>query len=77
MKQFFNTFILFFTICAFAQKPVQVSGKLMDKTTQTPLEFATVSLISSDPNVSPQGGITDFDGNYQFLVTPGTYTMKW
>ncbi|PRP68309.1 TonB-dependent receptor [Nonlabens agnitus] len=62
---------------SFAQKPVQVSGKLLDKTTQTPLEFATVSVISSDPNVSPQGGITDLDGNYQFLVTPGTYTVKW
>ncbi|KQC34617.1 TonB-dependent receptor [Nonlabens sp. YIK11] len=62
---------------SFAQKPVQVSGKLLDKTTQTPLEFATVSVISSDPNVSPQGGITDLNGNYQFLVTPGTYTVKW
>lgn len=49
----------------------------MDKSTQTPLEFATVSLISNDPNKSPQGGVTDLNGKYQFLVSPGTYTLKW
>jgi len=77
MKYTIALLILSFSLSAFAQENVPVTGKLLDKTTQTPLEFATVSVISSDPNVSPQGGITDLDGNYQFLVKPGTYTVKW
>jgi outer membrane receptor protein involved in Fe transport len=77
MKSIFTTFFLLVSIYLYAQGSVQVSGKLLDKATQTPLEFATVSVISNDPNVSPQGGVTDLNGNYKFLVSPGTYTMKW
>lgn len=77
MKTLFTVFSLLFSIYLYAQVSVKVSGKLLDKTTQTPLEFATVSLISNKPNVSPQGGITDLDGNYSFTVTPGTYNVKW
>ncbi len=77
MKNILLTALLLFTLVSLAQKPVEISGKLLDKTTQAPLEFATISVISKDPNVSPQGGITDIDGNYKFLVQPGTYTVRW
>jgi hypothetical protein len=57
--------------------PVNVKGKLLDKDSGAPLEFATVSFISSNPDVPPQGGVTDLDGNYNIPITPGTYTVKW
>ncbi|BAO56536.1 outer membrane beta-barrel family protein [Nonlabens marinus] len=77
MKYTLTSLCLFLSFYLYAQGNMQVSGKLIDKATQTPLEFATVSLISNDPDVSPQGGVTDLDGNYLFTVTPGTYTVKW
>ncbi len=77
MKQLFTSFLFLFSIYLYAQQPVQVTGKLLDKASQTPLEFATVSFLSTDPAVSPQGGVTDLDGNYAFTVKPGTYTVKW
>ncbi|WP_194850351.1 outer membrane beta-barrel family protein [Nonlabens antarcticus] len=77
MKHSLSILFLFLSICLYAQETIQVTGKLLDKTTQTPLEFATVSLLSNDPNKSPQGGITDLNGNYKILVSPGTYTLKW
>ena len=58
-------------------EPVTVKGKLIDKNTGTPLEFATISFISKDPQKAPQGGVTDLEGNYNIKVTPGTYTIKW
>ncbi|WP_298955477.1 outer membrane beta-barrel family protein [uncultured Nonlabens sp.] len=56
---------------------VVIQGKLVDQISSEPLEFATISFISDSPNKSPQGGVTDLDGNYQFNVTPGIYTIKW
>lgn len=73
----FTLLLLLISSILYAQKPVTITGKLLDKSTNTPLEFATVSFISDDPTVSPQGGITDLDGNYVFTVVPGTYTVKW
>ncbi|EAS19515.1 TonB-dependent outer membrane receptor [Flavobacteria bacterium BBFL7] len=56
---------------------ITISGTLVDKSTKTPLEFATVSLLSTNPGSTPQGGITDIDGKYSIQVVPGTYDVKW
>ncbi|AZQ44520.1 outer membrane beta-barrel family protein [Nonlabens ponticola] len=77
MKIIISSVFLLVCLNSLAQKPVEIKGKVIEETTGAPLEFATVSFASNDPDVSPQGGITDIDGNYQFLVTPGTYTVKW
>ncbi|MBF4986617.1 hypothetical protein FNJ87_20640, partial [Nonlabens mediterrranea] len=34
---------------------ITISGTLVDKSTKTPLEFATVSLLSTNPGSTPQG----------------------
>ena len=39
--------------------PIIVKGKLIDKDSGAPLEFATVSFISAQPDQLPQGGVTD------------------
>ncbi|MGJ8684403.1 MAG: outer membrane beta-barrel protein [Nonlabens sp.] len=83
MKLFHLTLILLFIpIIAFSQASkkqdqVTITGTLIDKATKTPLEFATVSLISTAPGALPQGGITDLDGKYSIKVIPGTYDVKW
>lgn len=74
--------ILILPILAIAQKPdsdgmITISGTLVDQSTKSPLEFATVSLLSTEPGSTPQGGITDIDGKYNIQVTPGTYDVKW
>lgn len=53
-----------------------VSGKVLDKTTGTPLEFATVSLSNSATSELVNGGITDLDGNFALRVPAGTYDIK-
>jgi len=72
---------LLLTMCAMGYSQntpsITVKGKLIDKSSGSSLEFATVSFISSDPQRLPQGGVTDLEGNYNILITPGTYTVKW
>ncbi|MDP5077824.1 MAG: TonB-dependent receptor family protein, partial [Nonlabens sp.] len=76
MTKLFFTLVVLFSISSFAQQ-VTVSGKLVDKDSGAPLEFATVSFISNDASVSAQGGVTDLDGNYSILISPGTYKVKF
>ncbi|WP_240642378.1 outer membrane beta-barrel family protein [Nonlabens xiamenensis] len=60
-----------------ANSSIQVTGKLIDQSTEAPLEFATVSFLSTDDSVPPQGGVTDLNGNYKFNISPGTYNVRW
>lgn len=76
MTKLFFTLVVLFSISSFAQQ-VTVSGKLVDKASGAPLEFATVSFISNDASVSAQGGVTDLDGNYSIPISPGTYKVKF
>jgi hypothetical protein len=54
-----------------------VSGKVLDKSSGTPLEFATVSLTDSETSQLVNGGITDLDGNFALRVPSGTYDIKF
>ena len=79
MKKIITLLLLLTATLGYSQNsnPITIKGKLVDKTSGEALEFATISFISATPDKSPQGGVTDLDGNYQFNVTPGTYTIKW
>ncbi|MGQ2984533.1 TonB-dependent receptor domain-containing protein [Flavobacterium sp.] len=70
---------LFTTFLSFAQdKPgnVKISGKLIEQDTQLPLEFATVTVQTTD-NVTVNGGMTDANGEYNISVPAGTYNIKF
>lgn len=54
-----------------------VSGRVIDKTSGQPLEFATVSLVESGTQKLVNGGITDLEGNYNLDVPSGTYDIKF
>jgi len=54
----------------------RVKGKIIEKGSELPLEFATVSFISLQGQVVT-GGITDTEGNYDIKVPAGIYNVKF
>lgn len=68
--------LLLFPLLSFAQKSYKLSGKVVDNSGGIPLEYATITLIDETGEKTNQGGITNFDGEFNFDVTEGTYTIK-
>ena len=52
-----------------------VSGKVIDKETNQPLEYATITLKNNRRPDLIQGGITDANGNFKIESFPGRYTI--
>ncbi|HCY81586.1 MAG TPA: TonB-dependent receptor [Xanthomarina gelatinilytica] len=59
-----------------AQKDVTITGKVIDKTTGQPLEYATVAFFSKAENRIVTGGITNEAGNFSIPVPSGTYDIS-
>lgn len=57
-------------------KKVKVSGKVIEKGTNQPLEYSTISLINTTTNKVTAGGITDSKGDFSFEANPGIYNIK-
>ena len=83
MKNIVQTIVLFliFSTFSFGQLPseakreVIVSGKVLDKETGDPLEYATVAFINSKTKAIVTGGITDMNGIFSIPVNKGQYTI--
>ncbi|WP_338733728.1 TonB-dependent receptor domain-containing protein [Mangrovimonas cancribranchiae] len=58
------------------KKEVTITGKVVDKATKQPLEYATVAFFSKIENKIVTGGITDLDGNFSIPVKSGTYDVS-
>jgi outer membrane receptor for ferrienterochelin and colicin len=65
------------TLFSYSQSSVTISGKIIDKSSGEPLEFATVAFIKSGTTEIVTGGITDFDGFYAISVPAGTYDIRY
>ncbi|MCW4469934.1 TonB-dependent receptor [Flavobacterium sp. MFBS3-15] len=82
MKNFRTSVLLLFlftTLLTFAQdKPgnIKITGKIIEQETQLPLEFATVTVQTTD-NVTVNGGMTDANGEFSISVPAGTYNIKF
>lgn len=66
------------TTVGFAQEQnqVYVKGTVVEKTTNTPLEYASITIEStSNPN-NITGDMTDASGNFNIPVTPDTYQIR-
>lgn len=69
----------------FAQRPqgggpgnfsrIKLTGIVLDKETQEPLEYATISLINERFPGRVQGGITNAEGKFDLEVFPGKYNI--
>ncbi|RYJ42411.1 outer membrane beta-barrel family protein [Flavobacterium beibuense] len=71
--------LLLTSFISFSQgKPgnVTISGKLIDQETKQPLEFATVTIQTTDNN-TVNGAMTNEKGSYSVQVPAGTYNIKF
>ncbi|RBW55306.1 TonB-dependent receptor [Tenacibaculum sp. E3R01] len=73
MKNLLSIFILFFVISLSAQ--VTVTGKVVEKSTNQPLEFATIIFKNPATNQIITGESTDQKGNYSVKVKKGVYNV--
>ena len=73
MNKLLTNILLFINIAAFAQ--VNVTGKVVDKETKTPIGFAEVVLIQEEP-YAILGAVTDMKGTFDVKATPGKYRMQ-
>ena len=76
VKSIILLFTLSLTHFANAQDKVNVTGTVVDKDAAVPLEYATVTFIDRTGERSPQGGVTDFDGNFNIEVYQGNYDIN-
>jgi len=80
MKYLLSILLLFTSIALVAQpgeiKQVTVSGIVLEKGSDYPLEYATVSFINSE-GTTVTGGITDQNGKYNIDVPAGVYTVRF
>ena len=58
------------------EKTLRVSGQVLEKDSNLPLEYATIAIIDSN-NKIVTGGITDTKGKYDLAVAPGVYTFRF
>lgn len=65
-----------FTSFIFAQTEVTVTGTVLDKDVNQPLEYATIVFFSKKENKIITGGITDASGNFSITVPSGTYDVS-
>ena len=80
MKYFRLTILSFFLFgTLYAQRPepkeVVVSGKVLDKDSKEPLEYATVAFFNKRQNKIITGGITDINGDFSIPVPSGMYNV--
>lgn len=55
---------------------VKVRGKVLDNTTQQPLEYAGVTLLSLTDNKMLKTTVTDKKGEFSLAIKPGQYHLK-
>ncbi|WP_343707290.1 outer membrane beta-barrel family protein [Flavobacterium sp.] len=55
---------------------VKVTGKVFEKVSKQPLEYATISLTAPNDTKVVAGGITNPKGEFEVAVAPGTYDIK-
>lgn len=62
------------------QKPqapkVKITGKIIDKGSKQPLEYATITMTTGNSTKSMGGGITNPKGEFSVDIVPGTYDIK-
>ncbi|PHX62117.1 MAG: TonB-dependent receptor, partial [Flavobacteriales bacterium] len=73
------TFLLVSTslISQISLKKVFISGKIIDKETSIPVEFAVITISKSDTKKVITGGTSDANGNFNIELNNGTYNIKF
>ena len=58
------------------QKKIKITGKIIDKSSKQPLEYATFTVINVKNPKAVLGGITDSKGDFNVEAPAGMYTVK-
>lgn len=58
------------------QRPVNITGTVIDEETQEPLEYATLVLQNVNNPSQITGGITDASGKFDVEAAPGNYNLS-
>jgi outer membrane receptor protein involved in Fe transport len=79
-KLFLSLSLLLVSILNYSQKnpdvlKFRISGKVIEKTTSQPLEYATITLVNAKNPKDVTGGITDSKGNFAIDAKAGTYNI--
>lgn len=72
-------FFSFFLFSAKAQqqaKEVTITGKVIDKETNQPLEYATIAFYSHSDKKVVTGGITDMNGDFSITIPAGVFNIS-
>ena len=80
-KRHFGILFLLGMLFAYGQRPggppkLVITGKVIDKETNQPLEYATITLKNKNRPDLIQGGITDAEGNFRIESFPGQYDIN-
>ncbi len=65
-----------FSLFAFSQQNVSISGKVIDKDSSLPMEYSIVYIQSSENSSAVFGGTTDQNGAFSVSVPKGNYNIK-
>jgi hypothetical protein len=78
VKKLFFLFLLIVSTYNTAQQNSLfiITGVIIDSESSIPLEYATISVLSSDNSKILYGGITDLDGNFNLEVSRGLFDIK-
>ena len=79
-KKYFGILYLLGMLITYGQSPEGptkfiITGKVIDKETNQPLEYATITLKNNNRPDTIQGGITDAEGNFRIESFPGQYDI--
>ncbi len=72
---FFTSFINFAQEAPQAKSKVKISGKVIEKVSKQPLEYATITLKDPANPKALSGGITNAKGEFDIAVLPGVYNI--
>ena len=86
MTKFLIAFSIFFTSISLGysfpndtnskiDKDIIITGKVIDKDTNTPLEYATIAFFSKSENKIVDGCITDANGEFRIKINKGIYNI--
>jgi outer membrane receptor for ferrienterochelin and colicins len=59
------------------EKKITLSGKIIEKSSSLPLEYATITFKNPNTNQTVSGGITNNKGEFTITIMPGTYDLKY
>ncbi len=71
-------FLLFSLTSLLAQeKKITLSGKIIEKSSSLPLEYATITFKNPNTKQVASGGITNNKGEFTITIMPGNYDVKY